>query len=397
MKKIMILGASILQLPAIKKAQELGLQVIAVDKDPEAAGFKEPDVISENISSIDIDRILLSAKKHNIDGIMTLASDKPMRAVAAVAKELGLASISEQTALYTTDKGRMRSILKKHGVAVPVFFLVKTWEEFSSVLSNFTDHCIVKPADSSGSRGVTLLSISENSDRKFEAFMYSKEYSANGYILVEEYLLGPEVSVETFSIDGECRIIQVTDKITTGPPHFVEIGHSQPSLLSANDKERIGELAQSAVKATGIDSGPSHTEIILTNDGPQIVEIGARLGGGFIATHLVPLSTGIDLVEACIKLATNQSIDLEIKHNKGSAIRFLEPDIGLIKNIEGVKEAQKSRGVELVYVSRGIGEKSVTLKNGNDRVGCVIAQGNSAKEAIHNCENAKEKIRIIVE
>lgn len=396
MKKLMILGASILQLTAIEKALEMGLQVIAVDMDPEAVGFKVPGVICENISSTDTENVLLAARRHEINGIMTLASDKPMRTVAVVAKALGLPGISPQTALNTTDKGQMRTVLKEHGVAVPEFYLVRSWAEYLDAVSKFEDSCIVKPVDNSGSRGVTLLLNSSSLDKKKEAYNYSKKYSDSGNILVEEYMQGPEVSVEAFSIDGVCYVIQITDKITTGPPYFVEIGHNQPSSLPVVTKNEIKDLAGAAVKATGILEGPSHTEIKLTDSGPKIVELGARLGGGFLATHLVPLSTGVDLVDSCIRLAMGMNPDVAIKHDRGSAIRFLQAEPGTIVGLEGIEEARKSENVVQVHISHSVGDKSVVLKNGNDRIGSVIARGETATEAIASCERAQEKIKIIV-
>ena len=137
MKKIMILGASILQLPAIRKAKEMGLQVITVDMDENAIGFKEEGIICEVISTIDSEKILEAAKKHNIDGIMTLASDMPMRSVAIVAKEMGLVGITEQTALNATNKAEMRQCLKESGVPIPQFFRVSSKEEYEEAIDYF--------------------------------------------------------------------------------------------------------------------------------------------------------------------------------------------------------------------------------------------------------------------
>ena len=130
MKKLMILGASILQLPAIEQAKRMGLQVIAVDRDPEAIGFGVEGVIREVISTNDIPSVLASAKKHKIDGIMTLASDMPMRTIAKVSTELGLAGISEKTAYRATDKAAMRKTLEKAGVPIPVYYKVSNEQEF---------------------------------------------------------------------------------------------------------------------------------------------------------------------------------------------------------------------------------------------------------------------------
>ena len=181
MKKIMILGASILQLPAIEQAKKMGIEVIAVDMNPDAIGFEVEGVTKEVISTIDIEKVLLAAKSHKIDGIMTLASDMPMRTVAVVAKEMGLVGISEETALKATNKAMMRETLKEKGVPIPEFFRISGKDEYLKAVDYFKNKqikCIVKPADNSGSRGVDLLSDFTNNENINKAFEYSKQYSS---------------------------------------------------------------------------------------------------------------------------------------------------------------------------------------------------------------------------
>ena len=395
----MILGASILQLPAIQKAKEMGLQVIAVDMNPDAIGFQEEGVIKEIISTIDTEKILEAAKKHKIDGIMTLASDMPMRSVAIVAKEMGLVGISEQTALNATNKAEMRQRLKECGVPIPKFFRISSKEEYEKAIHYFKTaqlKCIVKPADNSGSRGVDLLSDLSDDELVSKAYDYSKSYSRGGDVVVEEYMEGPEVSVETLSVDGECHIIQITDKLTTGAPYFVEMGHSEPSALQEDVKTNISEVASAAVKALGIINGPSHTEIKVTKDGPKIVELGARLGGDNITTHLVPLSTGVDMVECCIKIALGEKPDMAKKFSMGSAIRYLKADIGVIKEISGVEIADNMRGIKQISIVHDVGEHSKEIKSSVDRIGFVITQDKTVEEAIEDCKLAMDKIVVKV-
>lgn len=394
MKKLMILGASILQLPAIEKAKKMGLEVIAVDMNPEAVGFTVEGVKKEVISTIDTESVLVAAREHKIDGIMTLASDMPMRTVAAVAKELELVGVTEETALAATDKGIMRQRLQEFGVPVPAFYKVNTRDEYYQAINKLGVKCIVKPADNSGSRGVDLLSNLEDSQEIEKAYHYSKSFSRNGTIVVEEYMEGPEVSVETLSLAGKCHVIQITDKLTTGAPYFVEMGHNQPSLLPKNIQQQIEKVAKMAVKALGIQNGPSHTEIKVTSEGPKIVEIGARLGGDNITTHLVPLSTGVDMVEACIRIALGEIPDLESKFAKASAVRYFDLSSGLIEKIDGVEEAEKLEGIKQISIVHGIGENSVEIKSSVDRVGFVIAQAEEPQIAIERCENAMRIIKI---
>lgn len=396
-KKLMILGASILQLPAIEKARELGLEIIVVDMNPKAIGFDIEGVKKEVISTIDASAIVEAAKRHQIDGIMTLATDMPMRSVAAVAKEMNLIGIDEDTALKATNKAEMRKALQIGGVPIPKFFKVANKEEYFEAVKQFDVPFIVKPADSSGSRGI--FEVIDITDKKLieGAYDYCRPYSRVGDVVVEEYMSGPEVSVETLSVDGVCHLIQITDKLTTGAPHYVEMGHSQPTRHSKEIANRIAEVARMANKAIGIKNGPSHTEIIVTSEGPKIVELGARLGGDNITTHLVPLSTGVNMVECCIKIALGETPDIEPKWNKGSAIRYFQQHAGVVKSIEGIEDAKKIDGVQQISIVHGVGETITEIDSSGARMGFVIAQDDDANAAIEDCEKAIETISIIIE
>ena len=393
-KKIMILGASILQLPAIKQAKAMGLDVIAVDINPNAIGFKVPNIKKEIISTIDIPSVIEAAKKHHIDGIMTLATDMPMRTVAAVVKELGLIGIQEETALKATNKAKMRLALQKENVPIPKFFKVSNVKEYQNAVKKFNMPFIVKPVDSSGSRGIFEVIDINNNQLIKQAYEYCRPFSRNGDVIVEEYMKGPEVSVETLSINGECHVIQITDKLTTGAPHFVEMAHSQPTRHSQKIIEQISKIAKAANKAIGIENGPSHTEIIVTTEGPKVVELGARLGGDNITTHLVPFSTGIHMVECCIKIALGETIEIIPKWNRGSAIRYFQQKAGIIKKISGIEEAKKIKGVEQIEIVHGVGESITEVCSSGSRMGYIIATADTAKQARSLCEEAMKLIEI---
>lgn len=393
----MILGASILQLPAIEKAKEMGLDVIVVDMNPEAIGFSILGVKKEIISTIDVSAIIEAAQRHQIDGIMTLATDMPMRSVAAVADQMGLVGIDEETALKATNKAEMRKALQEANVPIPEFFIVSNEVEYKEAVEKFDVPFIVKPADSSGSRGIFEVIDITDKELVKKAYEYCKPYSKVGDVVVEEYMKGPEVSVETLTINGVCHVIQITDKLTTGAPHYVEMGHSQPTKHSEEVAIRIAEVAKAANKAIGIKNGPSHTEIIVTSQGPKIVELGARLGGDNITTHLVPLSTGINMVEACIKIALGEMPDITAKCNKGSAIRYFQQHAGVIKSIDGIEDARNISGIQQISIVHGIGERIGEIDSSGARMGFVIAQDKNVQMAINDCTNALEKIKVIID
>lgn len=392
MKRLLIIGASILQLPAIKTAKALGHYVAVADFNPNAVGIPYADEFY-NASTIDIEAICKVAEEFKPDGIMTLATDMPMRSIAAATSQLGLPGISMDTAIKSTDKGEMIKAFKAHDVESPWFYIIEDVAMLESLLPELTYPCILKPTDNAGSRGVMLVN---SADELMTAYQYSVSQSRGGLVILEEYMTGPEVSVEIMVIDGEPHVLQVTDKQTTGAPYFVEMGHNQPSTLPTADVDKIKDLACRAVKSVGINCGPSHVEIKLTPTGPKMVELGARMGGDCITTHLLPLSTGIDMVKATIDVSLGLVPDITPVLHKGSAIRFFGAPCGIISAIDGVEEAQAVDGVQEIAFTKNVGDEVTEIHSSLDRCGFVIAQCDTAEEAVTVCEKAKNLIKLRV-
>lgn len=390
MRRLLIIGASILQLPAIKKAKSLGHYVAVADYDSDAIGITYADEYY-NASTIDADAITEVARQFRPDGIMTLATDMPMRSIAQATSRLGLPGISMDTAVKATDKGVMIDAFKKYGVASPWYYIVPNWKTLQEISAQITFPCIVKPTDNSGSRGVILVKSLDGLD---EAFRYSSTHSRGGKVIIEEFLQGQEVSVEVMVVNRHVHILAITDKLTTGAPFFVEMGHSQQSMLPADALVKIRDTAKQAVQAVGINNGPAHVEVMLTEQGPKMIELGARMGGDCITTHLVPLSTGIDMIKATIDVSLGVVPDLVPKFDKGSAIRYINANPGAVVSIEGVAKGSSILGVEEVILQKRVGDEVNEIHSSLDRVGFVIAQGNDAKDAVSKCEEALSNINI---
>lgn len=389
----MIVGASVLQLPAILKAKEMGLHVAVVDFNTQAVGIPYADQYY-NASTMDEDAVLAAAEDYQPDGIMTLATDMPMRGVAMTSDKLHLHSINYETAVRATDKYDMIKAFKENNVPSPWYFAVDTLEELKAHEADVTFPCIIKPTDNAGSHGVAKV---YNFQELLENYGYAHSCSRHGKVIVEEYLDGPEVSVEVMVVGGNVNILQITDKITTEAPHFVELGHTQPSRLQSATQDAIRKVTVAACQAIGIDKGPAHVEMKVTRRGPVMIELGARMGGDNITTHLVPLSTGIDMVGSTIKVAMGEQPDIEPTLHCGSAIRYFEVPFGTIKAIECVEEAQKIPGVKQITFTKDVGEESTPIHCSNDRIGFVIAQGTTAEDAVKACEKAMESIKIKIE
>lgn len=398
-KKMMILGASALQVPAIKKAKEMGYEIISVDYDPEAVGFELADV-KLVVSTLDQEEVLRQARIYNPDVIITSTSDGPVRTAAYVNEKMGKQpDLAYEDSLCATIKSYMRERLKECGVPIPQFYVVNDAFEFQEAVQELQGDMIVKPADNAGSRGVVLLKKDPVTGKTqpediLSVYEYSKSNSRNGVVMVEEFMEGEEVSVESMTVNGETTIITITDKLTTPPPYFVELGHAEPSRHPIEIQEKIREITMQAVKAIRLQNGSSHTEIKLTKDGPKIVELAARLGGDFITSKLVPLSTGVDMVGNSVVLATGGKVDLAKKWNKGAAIRFISGESGIIAGIDIPKEAYKLPGIEEIVLYKKVGDVVDGTKSSNDRLGHVIATGKDADEAFGRAEDVVNRIKV---
>ena len=393
MQKLMIVGASVLQLPAILKAKEMGLKVAVVDYNPQAVGISYADVYY-NASTMDENAVLAAAEDYCPNGIITLATDMPMRGVSKVSEKLGLHSISYETAIKATDKFEMMRAFKEYDVPSPWYFVVDSIDELEAHKKGVSFPGIIKPTDNAGSHGVAKVNTFQELLDNYE---YARSNSRKGKVIVEEYLDGPEVSVEVMVVNGMVNILQITDKITTGAPYFVEMGHTQPSQLPEATKEAITKVTVAACNAIGIDKGPAHVEMKVTPRGPVMIELGARMGGDNITTHLVPLSIGIDMVEATIKVALGEVPDIAPTLDFGSAIRYFDVPFGTIKAIDNVEEAWQIPGVKQITFTKGVGDESEPIQCSNDRIGFVIAQGITADKAVEACEKAINMIRITID
>lgn len=393
-----MLGAGPLQIPAIKELKEMGAYVICCDYNSEAEGFHYADE-ARIISTIDTDAICAEMRKEKGAILMTSTSDAPVRIISEVKERLGLScELSYEDACAVTIKSIMRQRLKENEVPVPRFVVVKNEDELrEAYYHTFSQECIIKPTDSAGSRGVKLLPRGLNDIQIEQEYIACRKVSKNGLVMAEEIMDGPEVSVESLTIDGKTDVLTITDKVVCDRPYFVEIGHIEPSQLPENVKEQITKITQQAIKAMNIKNGPSHTEIIVTEEGPKIVEIAARLGGDFITSRLVPLSTGINMVQESVRLTLGEEICYKRQNCGGAAIRFIGTDsTGRVSDIWGVEEAKKMPGVCEVVLDVKVGQWVSPLHSSNDRLGHIIATGVDAKEAWECAEEAYRQIQVIL-
>ncbi len=397
MKTVMILGGSASEVPVVEASLNMGHKTIVVDRSDDVPCFHVDGAIVERESIADKDAILNLAKKYSIDGIIA-SVDAGVRTAAYVAKELGLPGISEEAAVMGTDKVAMRRRLKERGIPIPEFYVVNDKDEYLEAIGKFKNKAIVKAADSSGSRGIYLLPDLNNKDEIDYAYDYCMPFSGTGELLIEEVMEGPEICAETLSSNGECHCIQITDEMVKEPPFYTDCGYSQPSQLPVSMLDEIRKIAIDTNMAVENYDGSSCTELIVTEDGPKVVEIGVRLAGDYMTTKMVPLSNGVDMPSEVVKIALGEPIDVDPRFDKGSCVRyFMKERIGVIKEVVGIEKALDIPGVKRVELLKGPGDEAVPLRKSSDRLGLVITQADTAQEAIDLAERALDMIDFIVE
>ena len=326
-KTIAIIGASYLQRPLVEKAKEMGLRTICFAW---ADGAVCKDICDRfyPVSIVEKEEILGICREEQIAGVCTIASDVAAPTVAYVAREMGLTANSYESALRANNKFLMREALTKAGVPCPKYICLK--DETPDIRSlGMQLPLIVKPSDRSGSMAVTK--VTEWSSLA-EAIRQAQEASFKHEAIVEEFIEGREISVEMISCRGKHYALQITDKVTTEAPHFVELAHHQPSDLPADTQAHIFDLTRCALDALGLTEGACHAEYKITRDGRiAVMEIGGRMGGDFIGSNLVQLSTGYDFLRGVIEVALGQEIHPQPKALAHSGVYFLSGETPEVK------------------------------------------------------------------
>lgn len=324
MKKLAIIGASYLQEPLITRAKEMGIETHVFAWAANDVGEKIADYFYP-ISIIEKDEILSKCREIKIDGICSIASDLAAVTVNYIAEKMGLVGNSISSTLKSTNKHLMRMSFENAGDPSPKSIEVTADTDLSFV--NLTYPVIVKPTDRSGSRGICKL---DSSDNLKTAVNNAIEQSFEKKALVEEFAEGKEYSVEFVSYNGVHKFLAITQKYTTNAPHFIETGHLQPAQITDQCINDVKSVVSHALDTLEIKNGASHSEVKIDDNGCiKIIEIGGRMGGDFIGSNLVELSTGFDFVSAVIRIALGekpQGFDAPLNNIRAAGVRFVFSD-----------------------------------------------------------------------
>lgn len=391
MKRIMIIGAGRSQLPAITCAKNMNLEIIVIDGNPKAPGFKYAD-FAEIVSTRDIEESFKIAEEYNIDGVLTIATDSGVVTAATIAHRLELTGISLESAKIATDKYLMRNQFAENNVPSPDFGMAHNISEAKMISERVGFPLVVKPTDSAGSKGVKKV---RNSKELNKAFRYAISVSYSKRVIIEDYMEGPEISIETLSFGGKHAIIAITDKIVGPPPYCVEMGHTIPSNLPEDIQKKACHITKKGLNALKIKDSGGHTEVKITENGLKIVEIGARLGG-WIAADMVPLATGVNMVKGCINIALGNKPDLTHKFSKSAALRVFSSECGKVLKIKGEDKIRKMEDIKIFELFIKEGDIIKPLRSGFDRIGRIVATGRTRDETVQKAETAISLLEVVV-
>jgi len=391
-KTVMIIGGGLLQVPAINTAKKMGFEVIVTDYNPNALGMKYAD-IPIVMSTRDIEGSVRAAKSQNeitpISAVLTVGTDASMT-VAAVANTLGLPGIKFDDAEAATNKRKMRMRLKAHNVPCPNFLPVWSLSDAKKACNILSFPLVMKPTDNMGARGVMRI---DSKSQIAEAFKFAKAASPSGELIIEEFMDGPELSIDAVIHNGDITITGVADRIIEYPPYFIETGHTMPSQLVREIQDAACDIMKKGIRALGITIGCAKGDIKLTRDGPMIGELAARLSGGFMSAYTFPLASGVDLMKAAIEVALGQEPgNLEPLHHLVSIERAIISKPGIVRRIAGLEDALQIPGIAEIFINVRPGDKIIEPRSNVEKAGHIIATGHTLEEA----EQAVRKCREIL-
>lgn len=396
-KILMIIGGGPLQVPLIKQAGAMGLSTVVTDLRPDAPGFALADYQIE-ISTRDIDGTVRLARefhqKNPVSGVMTAGTDASMT-VAAVAAMLDLPGIKFVDAEAASNKIKMRQRFAEKGVPSPRFFPAWSVSEARTAAAELGYPLVIKPADNMGARGVIKVNHSEEVDK---AYRHARQNSPTGAVLVEEYMSGPELSVDALAWDGQIRLTGIADRIIEREPYFVETGHTMPSSLPPKILSEAEEVMRQGMRALGITRGAGKGDLKVTPHGVKIGELAARLSGGYMSSHTYPLATGVNLLRAAIEIALGGApTSLEPEVDRVCIERAIIPPPGKILEMEGFEDARGLTGVEEVFVHYRTGETIPAVTSNIGKLANIIITADSLNEAENTFERVKQTVRVRVD
>jgi biotin carboxylase len=400
-KTVLFVGAGRHQRRAIARAQELGLRVVAVDRNPDAAGLAQADV-GEVVDFQDVEGVVEVARRHEVDGALTVSADRAVPVVAAVAEELGLPGIGTEVAHLMTHKIAMRRRLAEVGVPQPRFAAARDLASARAAAETVGFPAVLKPADSGGQRGVFRLESVDDLDAHLHAALAE---SAGGEVVLERFHDGLELNGLVVARDGVAEVVTLSDRLR---PSGVGFGvgwiHVYPTTIFGDALEEANRVAAHATRALGLRDAIAFPQLLVTDEGILVIEVAARIPGGQMA-DLARHAVGVDLVEVALRQALGEPVPDSVAlpdTEQPLAIRFLTASPGPLRpgrvvSIGPLDDVLAAPGVVQAELYLQVGETVRPVRLDGDRRGYVIAIADTNVEALQRAEAAARLVQVEVE
>lgn len=389
MKKIMILGAGIYQLPLIKKAKSLGLYTIVCSIKGNYPGFKYADKCYY-VDTTDTEQILEIANYEKISGICTTGTDVAITTLGTVCEKMHLSGVSKEAAYKATNKLKMKCALKSAGVKTAEFIEINSLTQLKIAYQKLHKPVILKVIDKSGSRGIIKI---ENAGNLEGAYKYCCQCTNSSYMLLEEYIEGEEIGVDGFIKDGKIELYLPHKKliISNGKTN-IPLGHELPLEMSDKNKRNLFLEIRKAITALDIDNCAFNADVFMKDGEAYIIEVGARCGATGIP-EIISQYCGFDYYEKLIKVAIGDKVNFDFKKSNYSCSNLIfSTRSGTLKSItyDDINGVDVSIDVEL-------GEQVNKVENGTDRLGQIIASGHSLNEIRDKVSQFMNSLVIVID
>jgi len=407
-KYVLILGAGLMQRPAINAAKNLGYKALVVDANDKAVCVKEADRF-EKIDLKDKEGLvkLALSLKPDLYAVFTAGTDFSA-SVSYVAQKCNLKAHTFEAATAASDKILMREHFSKCNVSSPSFKQIDDKTDINDVvIENYPK--VIKPVDNMGARGCRMI---RQESEKDEAIKLAVSASRSGRAILEDYMDGPEFSIDAIVYNGTLTITGFADRHIYYPPYFIEMGHTMPTAIDMKTKEELINCFANGIHALGLTHGVAKADIKYTKDGPMIGEIAGRLSGGYMSGWTYPYASDFDLTKNALLLALDKKPEelerervklsiankffevYEVECKKSSAERAWISIPGKVKKVYGLQKAQSIEGVRDVLPRNFEGDYVQFPINNVSKCGNIIAVQKDYKASSCTAEQAVSEIVI---
>lgn len=391
MKKLMILGAGIYQVPLILQAKKQGIYTIAVSIPGEYPGFGLADKVYE-VDTRDYLEVAKIARSEKINGICTSGTDVAVVSIGYVCDQMGLKGISYKAARQVTDKALMKEAFFRKDVRTAPYRKVRSLRQAQSAVDEFGFPVVVKTVDSSGSRGITIVKRQEELEK---AYLDGMKVSQKYYLLVEKFLTGEEIGVDAFVQKGKVTFMMPHTKFLYHTDRAaMPVGHGFPYPCSKAVEREIMEQIQKAVDATGMDNCPVNADVIMRDGKAWVLEVGGRTGATCIP-ELISIHCGFNFYNKMIRHAIGEKVAFtQLLQVPCMGKLLFSKEAGVITGFEekGLKKL-RDQGIK-VQMDYPVGHKVEAMENGTNRIGHVIAKVDTEEKLDEMISQVRQCIRI---